>query len=125
MYFCTMSKPLNAEELHQLAMNVVGEHLQDEGYDFLGVNSKLKKDPQFVALKNKKLHFVVVRAVTYPNNPADYDQEKIRRIKDHAQNFNAITFYAGVGIGNKQDLEAPVVLSKEYIINFKGLTRIE
>lgn len=120
-----MSKPLNPEDLHKIAMNIVGEHLQQEGYDFLGVNSKLKKDPQFVALKNKKLHFVVVRAVTYPNNPADFDQEKIQRIKEHALKFNAITFYAGVGIANKTELDAPVVLSKEYLVNFKGLKLIE
>lgn len=47
--------PLSAQELHNLAMNIVGKDLEEQGYEFLGVNSKLKKDPQFVALKNLSL----------------------------------------------------------------------
>jgi hypothetical protein len=27
-------------------MNIVGKDLEENGYEFLGVNSKLKKDPQ-------------------------------------------------------------------------------
>ncbi len=49
---------LTEQELHNLAMNIVGKELEEQGYEFMGVNSKLKKDPQFVALKDKKLHFV-------------------------------------------------------------------
>ena len=54
---------LNDQELHNLAMNIVGKELEAQGYEFLGVNSELKKDPQFVALKDRKLHFVIVRAI--------------------------------------------------------------
>ena len=57
---------LNETEIHQLAMKEVGDHLHQEGYDFLAVNSQLKKDPQFVCLKDQKLHFVVVRGCLYP-----------------------------------------------------------
>ena len=38
-------------------MKEVGDHLAQEGFEFLSVNSELKKDPQFVCLKEKKLHF--------------------------------------------------------------------
>ena len=41
---------LNEAEIHKLAMKEVGDHLTKEGYDFLAVNSRLKKDPQFVCL---------------------------------------------------------------------------
>ena len=45
---------LNDQELHNLAMNIVGKELEEQGYEFLGVNSEIKKDPQFVALKDKR-----------------------------------------------------------------------
>ena len=68
-----MPVPLTEQELHNLAMNIVGKDLEAQGFEFLGVNSKLKKDPQFVALKNKDLHFVVVRAISYPQDAHAYD----------------------------------------------------
>ena len=40
---------LTDQELHNLAMNIVGKDLEEQGYEFLGVNSDFKKDPQFVA----------------------------------------------------------------------------
>ena len=49
-----LPKPLTKKELHQLAMNIVGEELKKSGFEFLSVNSKLQKDPQFVCLKKKK-----------------------------------------------------------------------
>ncbi|MDG1269995.1 MAG: Na(+)-translocating NADH-quinone reductase subunit F, partial [Ulvibacter sp.] len=48
-----MSLPLTKQELHNLAMNIVGEDMKSQGFEFLGVNSKIGKDPQFVGLKNK------------------------------------------------------------------------
>ena len=53
-----MGKPLTEQELHNLAMNIVGRQLEADGYEFMGVNSKPKKNPQFVCLKDKKLHFI-------------------------------------------------------------------
>lgn len=115
---------LTKQELHQLAMNVVGEWLETEGFEFLGVNSKLKKNPQFVALRDKKLHFVVVRAVTYPDNPENYDQTFMKGIKEHGEKFKAQTFYAGVGIANSKDFRLPVVYGEDYVINYKGWQKI-
>ena len=68
-----MKEKLTEQELHNLAMNIVGKQLEEDGFEFLGVNSKLKKDPQFVALKNKNLHFVIVRAIRYPKDANVYD----------------------------------------------------
>ena len=50
-----LPKPLSEKELHQLAMNIAGEDLKKNNYEFLSVNSRLKKDPQFVCIKNKNL----------------------------------------------------------------------
>ena len=118
-----MSK-LSDQELHNLAMNIVGKDLEEQGYEFLGINSELKKDPQFVALKNKKLHFVIVRAIEYPYDPKEIDMIFLETIKQHAQKFNARTFYAGVGLAISQDYERPVDKDEDYVVNYNGLQEI-
>lgn len=119
-----MDNKLSKQELHNLAMNIVGKDLEDNGYEFLGIKSQLKTNPQFVALKEKKLHFVVVRAITYPDDPRDFDREFMEKIRDHALKFNARTFYAGVGLANSNDYELPVSKEDDYVINYEGLQEI-
>ena len=120
-----MKTELTKQELHNLAMNIVGQDLEENGFEFLGVNSGFKTNPQFVALKDKKLHFVVVRAIAYPKNPKDYDRTLMKKVKDHAVKFNARTFYAGVGLANSEDYEKPVVKEENYIVNYGGLQEID
>lgn len=115
---------LKKQELHNLAMNHVGKDLEEKGYEFLGVNSDLKKNPQFVALKDKKLHFVIVRAITYPNDPRDFDAQLMHKIKEHALKFKAKTFYAGVGLANANDYEKPVQSDSDFVVNYAGLQEI-
>lgn len=115
---------LNEQELHNLAMNIVGKDMEDQGFEFLGVNSELKRNPQFVALKNKKLHFVVVRAVSYPDDPQDVDYIFMETIKQHATKFEARTFYAGVGLANSTDYSLPVDKNQDYVVNYSGLKEI-
>ncbi|MFC6859107.1 Na(+)-translocating NADH-quinone reductase subunit F [Zunongwangia atlantica] len=119
-----MAKELTEQELHNLAMNVVGEDLEKQGYEFLGVNSSIKANPQFVALKNTKLHFVVVRAIKYPMDPRVMDRIYMETMKQHAAKFNAKTFYAGVGIANAKDYELPVTHEENYIVNYDGWQEI-
>lgn len=120
-----MKTELTKQELHNLAMNIVGQDLEENGFEFLGINSDVKKNPQFVALKNKVLHFVVVRAITYPNNPRTYDAAVIQKVKDHADKYNARTYFAGVGLANSSDYENPVVKEEDYIVNYEGIQEIE
>ncbi|WZL89619.1 Na(+)-translocating NADH-quinone reductase subunit F [Salinimicrobium sp. 3283s] len=115
---------LTDQELHNLAMNIVGKDLEEQGYEFLGVNSDFKKDPQFVALRDKKLHFVVVRAIEYPHDPRDVDMIFLETVKEQALKFNARTFYAGVGLANSKDYELPVMSSEDYVVNYPGLKEI-
>jgi len=119
-----MSK-LTEQELHQLAMNIVGEELKKNGFEFLAVNSKLKKNPQFVELKEKQLHFVVVRAITYPKSPNDYDEQLLSKVKNHAEKFDAKTHFAGVGLANSKDYDQPLDTESGYVLNYQGLTLIE
>ena len=118
-------KLLSEEELHQLAMTTVGKELEQEGFEFLAVNSEPKKDPQFVCLKNKSLHFVVVRAVSYPDNPVEYDSELMEKMHAHAANFDAQIYYAGVGLASAENYEEPLAVGAPYAINFQGLQEIK
>lgn len=115
---------LSEQELHNLAMNVVGKDLEAKGFEFVAVNSKLKKDPQFVCLKDKKLHFVVVKAVLYPENPKEIDVVYMEIVREHALKFKARTYYAGVGIANAENYEKPVVKGRNYVINYDGIREI-
>lgn len=116
---------LTQQELHNLAMNIVGKALEEDGYEFLGVNSKLKKDPQFVALKDKTLHFVIVRVVLFPDDPDAYDPIFMQTIKSHADKFEARTFYAGVGLGHGSDFGNPVIKDEPYGVIYNGLIEIQ
>lgn len=117
-------RPLTEQELHNLAMNIVGKELQAEGYEFMGVNSKPKKNPQFVCLKNKQLHFIVVRNVVFPQDPKKYDTDLMEKMKVHALKQEGKTYYAGVGLYNAIDQSLPVFLNEEYIVEYNGLIEI-
>ena len=119
-----LPKPLSEKELHQLAMNIAGEDLKKNNYEFLSVNSKLKKDPQFVCIKNKNLYFVIVRAVEYPNNPDKKDKILIDNMNEHAKKFDATLFYAGIGIANAENYDFPVFKNSNYAIKFNGFEKI-
>lgn len=106
-------------------MNIVGKDLEENGYEFLGINSEFKRDPQFVALKDKKLHFVIVRAILYPDNPINFDPKLTNKVRDHAIKYNARTFYAGVGLANSTDYEKPIFKEEDYVVNYSGLLEIE
>ncbi len=119
-----MKEELTEQELHNLAMNIVGKDLEEKGYEFLGVNSKLKKDPQFVALKDKNLHFVIVRAISYPEDANVYDPVFMQTIKQHALKFEAKMYYAGVGLGHGSDYAKPVIKNEAYTMVYNGLQEI-
>jgi hypothetical protein len=112
---------LTRQEIHYLAMNIVGEDLKAQGYEFLGVNSDLKKNPQFVALKNKTIHFVIVRAVQFPEDPALYDDVLISKMLDHAKAHEAKLAYAGVGLGHGEDYGRPPQKDHAYTQVYSGL----
>ena len=116
-------KPSN-QELHQLAMKTVGDDLIAKGYEFVAVNSELKKDPQFVCKKGDQLVFVMVKACIYPSNPKDYDSDLIEKIKVHASKFEAVVRFAGVGFARADNYDLPLVKSKPYAINYEGLQKL-
>lgn len=121
-----MGKPLTDQELHNLAMNHVGHDLEGRGFEFIAINSKLKKHPQFVCIDKKgQYYFVIVRAVMLPENPNNYDVVWMETFKKHAQDKDAKVLYAGVGLGNPNGEDLPVYLNEEYLIEYNGIQVIE
>tara|TARA_B100000963_G_scaffold148267_1_gene129099 strand:+ start:74133 stop:74495 length:363 start_codon:yes stop_codon:yes gene_type:complete len=116
---------LSGQEMHNLAMKIVGDQLKNSGYEFLSVNSELKKDPQFVCLKDKKVFFVIIRAIRFPNNPDYFDLNNFKKIIEHAKSFKAQVFYAGVGLGNPKNLKLKLEKNQSYTINYNGLKKIK
>ena len=119
-----MSQPLTQQELHNLAMNITGEELQKEGYEFLAINSDITKNPQFVALKNKETIFVIVRPVESIDKTEQYDQVNMKPIKAHAIKYNAKVFYTGVWLGHGKDINQPIVTREEYSFAYVGLKEV-
>lgn len=117
-------RPLSEQELHNLAMNIVGKELEAQGYEFMGVNSKPKKNPQFVCLKDKDLHFIVVRSVVFPKDPKKYDTGLMDKMRENAKKHNGKVYFAGVGLYNALDQSLPVLLNEKYIIDYDGLIEL-
>jgi len=116
---------LSSKEIHQLGMNHVGKHLVENGFEFLAVKSELGHSPQFVCLKNEKeLFFVLVRTVTFPDNPDKYDAAWMQKMKKHAIDKKARLLYAGVGIADSIDMMTKPTKGKESFVNYKGLVEI-
>ncbi|MBP1839066.1 hypothetical protein [Formosa algae] len=121
-----MSKALSTQELHNLAMNHVGKDLEQRGFEFVAINSKLQRHPQFVCIDKKgQYFFVLVKAVLLPENPNNYDIVWMETFKDHARSNNAKVLYAGVGLSNPNGEDLPIYLNEEYLIEYNGIQIIE
>jgi hypothetical protein len=121
-----MSRSLTKQELHNLAMNIVGKDLEAKGYEFIAINSQLKKNPQFVCVdKNNVRYFVVVKAVGISEYHIPYDVIWMETIKLHAQKNNAKVLFASVGLGNTSNPNLPPDLNEEYLLQYEGLQLLD
>jgi hypothetical protein len=116
--------PLGIEELHRLAMNIIGKDLEKDNYEFLSINSSLEKNPQFVCTKNKQLYFIIVKAILYPENPKTFEIKNLNKILDHCTKFDAKLLCAKVGLANSDDYELPLFKNSSYIVNYEGFEEI-
>ncbi len=120
-----MLKALTEQELHNLAMNIVGKKLQEMGYEFVAVNSQLKKHPQFVLYKKgEPTIFVLVKVSKNIQNPDSYDVLWMETFKEHAKKSNAKVWFAGVGIANAESVENPVFKDQPYYVAFEDFVKI-
>lgn len=121
-----MKKALSPQELHNLAMNHVGKDLEKRGFEFVAINSTLKRHPQFVCIdKNSQYYFVIVKAVLFPENPNNYDMVWMETFKKHAFEKDAKVLYAGVGLSNPESEELPIYLNEEYLMEYNGIQYLE
>ena len=121
-----MSKPLSKQELHNLAMNHVGKDLEKRGFEFVAINSTLKRHPQFICIdQNKQYFFVIVKAVILPENPNNFDVVWMETFKKHAYDKDAKVLYAGVGLSNPDGESLPIYLNEEYLIEYNGIQVLE
>lgn len=124
IYFIKMMRILTEQELHNLAMNVVGDKLKEMGYEFQAVNSTLKKHPQFILYKKgEPTVFVLVKATSNLQNPNAYDPIWMETFIQHAQKNNAVVWFAGVGIANAESVENPVFLNQPYYLAFDDFVK--
>ena len=119
-----MNQKLTAQESHNLAMNIVGESLEKEGYEFLAINSNLKKNPQFVTLKNKETFFILVRPVFSADDLKQVQNINLEPIITHAKKNNAKVFYAGVWLGHGLDINKPILKDEDYSFVYNGLKEV-
>ncbi|MDP3944953.1 MAG: Na(+)-translocating NADH-quinone reductase subunit F [Lutibacter sp.] len=121
-----MSRPLTKQELHNLAMNIVGKDLETKGYEFIAINSQLKKNPQFVCVdKNNVRYFVVVKVVGISEYHIPYNVIWMETIKLHAQKNKAKVLFANVGLGNASNKDLAPYLNEKYLLQFEGLQLLD
>jgi len=121
-----MSRPLTTQEQHNLAMNIVGKDLEAKGYEFLAVNSQLKRNPQFVCINNaNQRFFVIVKTGPISKLGITYDVIWMETFKLHAKKSNAKLIFAGVGLGAKNNAKSPPLLNNEYVLQYDGLQYLD
>jgi len=116
---------LTLQELHNLAMNTVGKKLEKMGYEFVAINSQLKKHPQFVLYKKgEPTIFVLVKATSNLQESQKYDVVWMETFKEHAKKQDAKVWFAGVGIANSESVEMPVFKNQPYYLAFEDFIEI-
>ena len=116
---------LTKQELHNLAMNIVGKKLEKMGYEFQAINSQLKRHPQFVLFKKgEPTIFVLVKATNNIQNPNEYDTIWMETFINHAIKQNAKVWFAGVGIANAESVENPIFKDQPYYVAFDDFVRV-
>lgn len=121
-----MSRPLTHQEIHNLAMNIVGKDLEAKGYEFIAINSQLKRNPQYVCIdKNNNRYFVIVKTGEISETPINFDVIWMETFKIHARNNNAKVLFAGVGLGNPINANEPPYLNQEYLLQYDGLQLLD
>lgn len=118
-------RALTDQELHNLGMNIVGKKLQEMGYEFVAINSELKKHPQFVLYKKgEPTIFVLVKVSNNIQSPNEYDVLWMETFKEHAVKQKAKVWFAGVGIANAESTALPVFKDQPYYVAFNDFEKI-
>lgn len=117
---------LTKQEIHNLAMNTVGDYLENHQFEFLAISSNLKTNPQFICRnQHKQLFFVLVKIALYPEETGRYDAIWMESMKKHAREKDARLLFASVGLANERDMELPLNQNDNYIVKFSNPIEIK
>ena len=121
-----MNRSLTNQELHNLAMNIVGKDLESRGFEFIAINSRLKRHPQFVCIdKNNQRFFVIVKASLITGSPITFDVVWMETFKNHARTQNAKVLFAGVGLGSVVNEKLSPNLNEDYLQQYEGMQLLD
>ena len=121
-----MNRSLTNQELHNLAMNIVGKDLESRGFEFIAINSQLKRHPQFVCIdKNNQRFFVIVKASLITGSPITFDVVWMETFKNHARTQNAKVLFAGVGLGSVVNEKLSPNLNEDYLQQYEGMQLLD
>ncbi len=116
---------LTAAEVHEFGVDIVGAHLEKEGYEIVSVQYKIEENPQIIARKGKRLNFITVRTACYPLKGTLESRNLAFQLIAHASEHKAMCYFASVGIGNasgkdEAEMSTPVK-GAGFHVSFDGL----
>ena len=91
---------LTRAEIHDFGIQIVCDRMLGEGFEILGMNSSPLVTPQIIARKDGRLCHVIVRTAVYPNRGKLESEKEFFYYLKHAERYNALCYFAGVGICN-------------------------
>jgi len=123
----TEKRLMTSEEIHSFGIEIVVGQLRKEGYEIVGVNTKLDMYPQIMAKKNDVTALIVVRTACYPEKGTLEGPLHFQMI-NLADKHGAIPYFASVGIANanaETDEEmAMAVDGAGFYVAYEGLLMI-
>lgn len=115
---------MSAWELQDMAVQVVRNHLEDEGKELGSWTSYLDIDPSIWFEDEDEKHWVVVRVAKYPEAIASMPGN-IADIADSAKVLSSSGYFASVGLADMNDPLLPLYRGHGMNVRFEGLETLE
>ncbi len=116
---------MTEDDIHDFGINIVAEHSQKDGFEIVSIHKDRQYNPQIVARKDDQLAFIIVRTACYPNKGSIDDAALLDHLISHADQHNAICYFASVGISNsegqtEEEMSIPIK-GAGYYVSYEGL----
>ncbi|NLN87023.1 MAG: hypothetical protein GX133_05385 [Syntrophomonadaceae bacterium] len=90
-------KPLiSPQEVHDFGIEVVVEHMEQDGYQDFKVCNLLNTDPQIRAVKDGQTINVIVRTAMFPGHAQLVQRDSVQHALDNARSKGELCCFAGV-----------------------------
>lgn len=121
----TAPELMTPEEIHDFGIEIVTRELRKEGHEIISFNAGLRHNPQIIARINGNLAFIAVRTALYPEKGEIENQEMFDKLVRHADQHNAISYFASVGIAqanveSEEQMSVPI-RGAGYYVAYEGL----